>query len=343
MRATTVLPACLTVALLACTSEDGPTQPGADGNSAPAAAALAVASNTWTPTAATLYSEELYGYGLGVAPNSAGESIVYTFGGTLPERGGAGSHVTAYNVATDTWTGGRLSEVGVFYSNGIAKIGNRFYFSGGYNEPGSLPTFVNQLWAYDYAHDRMTRKADLPIFGAEGVTGVINGKLYVLPGACSGDLYPNPGYCAMEETRRFYRYDPATDKWAARRQAPHFHRQGAAAVINGKFYVAGGFKGFQPAADLDVYDPATNTWRTLAPIPTGGAAAGAVLQGQFYVVVQGFNGTTPDNRAYAYNPATNRWTAKAAPDVFGSVARVTLGGRAHLFTASGNRSALDTP
>ena len=209
-----------------------------------------------------------------------------------------------------------------------------------------MPTFVNQLWAYDYTRDRLIRKADLPIFSAEGVTGVINGKLYVLPGACSGELYPNPGYCAEEPTRRFYRYDPATNTWATRRQAPHFHRRGAAAVIDGKLYVAGGFKGIageEPVADLDVYDPASNTWRTLAPIPTGGAASGATLQGQFYVVVQGFNGTVPDNRAYAYNRVTNRWTAKAAPDVFGSVVRVTLDSRSYLFTANLDRSALYTP
>jgi N-acetylneuraminic acid mutarotase len=338
MRATTVLSACLTVALLACTSEDGPTQPEADENLPAAALSLAAASNTWTSKAPPPYDAEFFGYALGTAPNPAGQSIVYAFGGTFNERGGTPrTPVRAYNVATNTWTA-RLSEVNAFYSNGVGKIGSKLYFSGGYNEPGTLPSFTNRTWAYDYGNDRMIRKADLPIFGAEGVTGVINGKLYVLPGACSGDLYPNPGYCAVEETRRFYRYDPGTNTWATRRQAPHFHKRGAGAVIDGKFYVVGGFNGFQPVADLDVYDPATNTWRSLAPIPTGGSASGAALGGRFYVVVSG-----PVIRAYAYNPATNKWATKAAPDVFGSVVRVALDGRARLFTASGNRSALYTP
>ena len=155
---------------------------------------------------------------------------------------------------------------------------------------------------------------------------------------------PNAGYCAVEATRRFFRYDPVTNTWVTRRQAPHFHRQGAAAVIDGKFYVAGGYAGFgTPVTALDVYDPATNTWHTLASIPTGGAASGGALSGQFYVVVQGFNGTSPDNRAYAYNRVTNKWKTKAAPDFFGSVTRVMLDGRAHLFTATGNQSALYTP
>jgi N-acetylneuraminic acid mutarotase len=268
---------------------------------------------------------------------------VYAFGGTSSDEGGTGKSVKAYNVATNTWTG-KLAKVGVFYSNGVGKIGSKLYFSGGYVTAGNSPDATNSLWAYDYSNDRMIKKANLPIFSAEGVTGVINGKLYVLPGACNGNGYPNTGYCDVEHTRRFYRYDPATNTWVTRRQAPHFHRNGAAGVIDGKFYVAGGFGEFgRIITDLDVYDPVTNTWRTLAPIPTGGAAFGAVLGGQFYVVVQqGFNGTTPIIRAYVYSPATNQWKAEAAPDFFGSMTRVTLDGRPHLFMAGGNQSALYT-
>lgn len=331
-----------TAALAACGENPDPTQPETSGDPATVPPASAVA-NSWTPRAPAPFGEDIFAYDLGTAVNAAGASVVYTFGGTSSEENLTGINVQAYNVATNTWSG-RLSEVGVFYSNGIGKIGNKLYFSGGYNEHVTLPFSSNALWAYDYARDRMIRKADLPIFSAEGVTGAIEGKLYVLPGACNGNSWPNPGYCEVEHTRRFYRYDPATNTWVTRRLAPHFHRRGAAAVIDGKFYVAGGLGEFgAPVRALDVYNPATNTWRTLAPIPTGGAAAGAALQGQLFVVVRGFNGTVPENRAYAYNRATNQWKIRAAPDVFGAVTRVTLNGRAHLFTATANRSALYTP
>jgi N-acetylneuraminic acid mutarotase len=344
------LPATLLV-LVACSENTNPTQPHVAGSPEPAALSLAAAPNSWTSTAATPYGSDTYGYELGMAPNSAGQSIVYAFGGTSSEEGGTGKSVKAYNVATNTWTG-RSSRVGVWNSNGVGKIGSRLYFSGGYNEHDSPLSFTNQLWAYDYSGDRMIAKANLPMFGAEGVTGVINGKLYVLPGACSGDRYPNPGYCAVEPTRRFYRYDPATNTWVSRRQAPHFHRQGAAAVIDGKFYVVGGFNNFQPVADLDVYNPATNTWSTLAPIPTGGAASGAVLGGQFYVVVQQFSGPSFYYLTYAYNRSTNQWKMKTAPSfdqgvgLFrgkGSVTKVTLDDRPRLFMATGDQSALYTP
>ena len=325
------------LALLACGETTTPTQPEMAGNPEPAA--LSLAANSWTTRAPTPYSDFIFGYDLGMAPNSAGQSIVYAFGGTSSDEGGTGMSVKAYNVATNTWTG-KLARVGVFYSNGVGKIGSRLYFSGGYVTAGNLPDASRQLWAYDYSNDRMIQKANLPIFSAEGVSGVINGKLYVLPGACNGNGYPNAGYCAVEATRRFYRYDPATNTWVARRAAPHFHRQGAAAVLDGKLYVAGGFKDFEPVTDLDVYDPATNTWRTLAPIPKGGTAAGAGLRGKFYVVV---GGSPP--RTYAYNPVTNQWKARAAAPSFGfgSVTRVTLDGSTYLFMATGNRSWLYTP
>jgi N-acetylneuraminic acid mutarotase len=326
------------IALLACGESTVPSQP--DSPSAPAAPLFATTANSWTSRANTPYDQFIFGYDLAMAPNSAGQSIVYAFGGTSGDEGGTGKSVKAYNVPANTWTS-KTSQVGVFQSNGVGKIGNKLYFSGGYVDTESPPDMTNAVWAYDYSSDRMIRKADLPIFSSEGVTGVIDGKLYVLPGACDGNRYPLAGSCAEEATRRFYRYDPATNHWTSIRQAPHFHRRGAAAVLDGKLYVAGGVNNSQPVTDLDVYNPATNSWSTLAHLPLGGTAAGSNLGGQFYVVVS--NEATSGPRMYAYNRSTNQWRAKAAPDFAGSVTRVLLDGSYRLFTASGNRSALYTP
>jgi N-acetylneuraminic acid mutarotase len=326
------------IALLACGESTVPSQP--DSPSAPAAPLFATTANSWTSRANTPYDQFIFGYDLGMAPNSAGQSIVYAFGGTSADEGGTGKSVKAYNVPANTWTG-KTAQVAVFQSNGVGKIGNKLYFSGGYVDTESPPDMTNAVWAYDYSSDRMIRKADLPIFSSEGVTGVIDGKLYVLPGACDGNRYPLAGSCAEEATRRFYRYDPATNHWTSIRQAPHFHRRGAAAVLDGKLYVAGGVNNSQPVTDLDVYNPATNSWSTLAHLPLGGTAAGSNLGGQFYVVVS--NEATSGPRMYAYNRSTNQWRAKAAPDFAGSVTRVLLDGSYRLFTASGNRSALYTP
>ena len=334
-----ILPPAMLV-LIACGETSNPTQPDATG--APVFA-VAAASNTWTAKAPPPYDRFIFGYNLGMAPNSSGRSIVYAFGGTSGDDGETGFSIKAYKLATNAWSA-RVSQVHVWNSNGVGKIGNRLYFSGGYNRSEPLAV-ENTLWAYDYSNDRMIQRANLPIFSAEGVTGVINDKLYVLPGVCGGNGYPNPGYCAEEDTRRFYRYDPATNVWVTRPSAPHFHRGGAAGVINGKLYVAGGVanSGNTPVTALDVYDPGTKTWRTRASIPLGGYASGAVIGGRFYVVVSHFNGSTFDPRLYSYNPATNAWTARAAPSFSGSVTRVELDGRSYLFMAAGNKSALYTP
>ena len=325
------------LALLACGETTTPTQPDMAGNPELAALSLAAAPNTWTPRAGPVFDQYTGDYSLGMAPNSAGQSIVYTFGSRSSDDGATGGRVQAYNASTNTWKF-MTAATHIYWPNGVGKIGNKLYFSGGYIEGGGLPDASRQLWAYDYSNDRMILKANLPIFSAEGVSGVINGKLYVLPGACNGNGYPSAGYCVEEQTRRFYRYDPVTNTWVTRRQAPHFHRRGAAVVIDGKLYVAGGFAGFDtPVAALDVYDPTTNIWRTLASMPKGGGAAGAGLRGQFYVVVGG--------QTYAYNPVTNQWKTRAAAPSggFGSVTRVTLDGISYLFMATGNQSWLYTP
>jgi N-acetylneuraminic acid mutarotase len=158
----------------------------------------------------------------------------------------------------------------------------------------------------------------MPKRTAEGVTGVINSKLYVLPGLVDENFEQKP-------IRRLYRYDPATNTWGARRSAPHFHRLAAAGVIGGKFYVAGG----AGSTDLDVYDPATDTWRTRAPIPKAGRAIGTALGGKLYVVV-GLD-------AYVYNPGTNRWSAIADP-TWGhdGLVRVVINGKPKLLAVGGS-------
>jgi hypothetical protein len=351
MRSSTVLSASLAVAMLACTSEDGPTEPEAGGNPALATSSVAAASNTWTTRAPHNFAP-LFGTVAGVAPNSAGQSIVYVFGGCDGEGLSGyctGYPISAYNAATDTWTGG-LPEVGVYAANGVGTIGGKLYFSGGYvvHEPGGGEE-SRRLWAYDPAARRLIPKADMPRATAEGVTGVIGDKLYVLPGTCQADFWPRAGYCPQEPIRRLYRYDPATDKWVARRSAPHFHRSGAAGVIGGKFYVVGGVVGGVGRADLDVYDPATDTWKTLAPIPTAGKPIAAALQGKLYVVVWSYNGTAFENRAYVYSPGTNRWSPIAAPTwKHEALLRVVINGKPHLLAVGGgneipNNSELYTP
>jgi N-acetylneuraminic acid mutarotase len=270
----------------------------------------------------------------GAVTNSAGQSIVYVLGGYVSPPGGGSvpnqaSSILAYNASTNAWTTKKAQFIRSF-SNGVGEIGGKLYIPGGYDfsegDGFCCTSFRSTLWVYDPALDRMTRKADMPKRTAEGVSGVIAGKLYVLPGEC--------GDCVGSFPVRFDRYDPATNRWAAMARVPHNHSGGVAGVIDDKFYVAGGRGG----RFLDVYDPATNSWKTLAPLPVDRfRAVAAVLNGKLYVAgVQGF-----DRRTFAYNPATNRWSLKAqypAGQYEPSAAvQVKLGGAPHLWAVGGSK------
>ena len=302
----------LTLGLLAaaaCGENTTPTEPGAAGGLSPAATSHPWTPNTWTAKAPLPGPSPggAFGVAAGVANNSAGQPILYALGGT-DGNGGCGFNVQAYNLATNTWTA-KKSTVAQFNTNGVGKIGGKLYFSGGYEYCSGSRLDFPHLWAYDVASDRLIRKADMPKATADGVTGVINGKLYVLPG--TWDTTP---------IRQLFRYDPVANTWTTLAQAPHFHANGVGGVIHGKFYVAGGSSVFQSdnsinSTSLDVYDPWSNTWRTLAPLPAPRVrSAGAIQNSKLWVI--GSNGS--DRRTFAYDPVTNRWTTRAPLPVGGA-------------------------
>ncbi|HET6796232.1 MAG TPA: kelch repeat-containing protein, partial [Gemmatimonadales bacterium] len=232
---------------------------------APAAPAFAIAANSWAskasmPTARCLRAA-------GGLTNASGQAILYAIGGDV--KCGSSDPVTsveAYNVATNTWRTRAPLPARLFELNQAAVIGKKIYVTGGLVEPEFPFSLVSALFVYDQVTNTWTRKSDMPSAGyavTSGVAGVINGKLYVLNGftytPCEGD-------CG--ETRPdFYRYDPATDTWISSKDlgrpippCPGGHELGSAAVINGKFYVAGGRWGNGISNKLHVYDPVTNSW-----------------------------------------------------------------------------------
>jgi hypothetical protein len=316
------------LALGACAEDRSPTQPASGSELAPdASVATALTPNTWTLKAAM--PSTLLGISAGVMPDATGQSVVYVFGGT-DGAGSSGAPVRIYKIGTNTWSAKSTGPetVDVYNSNGVGRIGNLLYISGGETYLGGSYHIDGHVSAYNPATNALTDKATPPKLTANGITGVIDGKLYMLPGRCSTDNYPNnPFFCQSEPIRTLFRYSPTTNTWSWKRPAPHFHAYGAGGVINGKFYVTGGSD-----RSLDRYDPVTDTWMTLAPLPTAGAARGAALQGKLFVVVR----TATGRRAYAYDPATNKWTAKTAPRWdHDDIVPITWGGKPFLLGVGG--------
>jgi N-acetylneuraminic acid mutarotase len=293
-----------------------------------------VAGGTWT-TKAPMPTPR-FDLAAGVQNNSLGQPVLYAMGG-FDENFSIVRTVEAYNFATNTWTTRAPLRLRLASTNGVGNIGGKLYLSGGFWEAADGRTGLHPgLHVYDPVRNTWTQKADMPRRIARGITGVINGKLYVLAGSCNN--------CGPERrSRRLFRYDPATNSWTESLPwSPNAHAAGAGAVINGKFYVAGGLDRDNRASNkLDVYDPATNKWTTLAPMPTARyGVAGGALQNKLYIV--GRTNADPGEQqgeVEAYDPVTNTWASHTRMPGAGrgdlAGAAVTYQGRSHFIAVGG--------
>jgi hypothetical protein len=305
------------------TQPNGPEQPPA------AVPELAVTSNSWI-TRANLPTGRS-SLALATVTNAAGQSVVYAIGGATdvypitPLR-----KVTAYNVATNTWTDRRPLPVPLAWSNGAGVINGKIYVSGGFSENGDGPP-TRALYMYDPGTNSWTRKRDLPAIGdsshdwtvgSYGVTGVIKNKLYVVTFCHALRYYVEYGCVGDLTGPRLFRYNPVTDRWVtlappfpvATGNDPSEVSTLAGGVIGGKFYVMGG--DFRNNGRLSVYDPATNQWTPKTPLGLARwGVATAVLDNKLYVM----GGSRIRNNLYemlditrAYDPVTDLWTQRAS-------------------------------
>jgi len=210
---------------------------------------------------------------------------------------------------------------------------------------------------YNPATDTWTQKRSIPPDTAsgdyrhaygEGVTGVINDRLYVLSGCFLADA-PHGYFESCNPL--FYRYNPATDRWVEL-PAPFLNGQlepvmasSIGGVIDGKFYVMG-FSPWTGQGSFAVYDPATNMW---AKLTTGFArsrygAATAVIGSKLYVIGgQRKNDVTEtwDTLAVTVrdDPTTDTWTRRSdlpGPRTGIAASRVYLDGKARIEVVGGS-------
>lgn len=325
-----VIVALGSLALAACNDET--TAPSAIPES-PSADIQAAALNSWITRTDMLTT--CSNLAVATVTNAAGQSIVYAIGGRNP-NGVPLKTVTAYNVATNTWTFRRALPVALAWTNGAAVINGKIYVSGGFSDYLQY-NLSNALYMYDPGTNTWTRKHDMPsvkgpyddpyYVGAEGVTGVINGKLYVVTACYMSNapwLYLSESSCyegGKLVGPAFFQYNPVTDRWFAL-ASPSSAFGGSVmlsmlspfvgGVIGGKFYVFGTSSFDQISGRFAAYDPATNRWtpKNALGLARPGAAA-AALAGKLYV----FGGTRHNSgildKTIAYDPTTNLWTTRA--------------------------------
>jgi N-acetylneuraminic acid mutarotase len=317
------------LALAACGESTTPTQPETAVDPDPAASSveqpqlMSSGLGSWTTKApmptprSALAAAVIY--------NASHQPILYAIGGSN-NTSLALRRVEAYNFATNTWTRKAALPSGRWVTDGASVINGKIYLVGGLNSSGGL---TSSLYVYDPATNTWSSKASLPVKTTHGVSGVIEGKLYVLVSDCDG--------CETRYVRRLYRYDPSSNSWTRRADCPRQHVSPAGNVIGGKLYVASGNDENQvPQTWLDAYNPATNTWTAKAPLPAPRIAAPAAVLADNLYILGGKAGE--DASMIAYDPATNTWADKApmlAPWEAPAARTVTYRGVSHILKVGG--------
>jgi N-acetylneuraminic acid mutarotase len=336
--------------LAACA--DNATEPSSTPQS-DAAVSAAATSGSWLVRANMPANRS--GPATAVLRNAAGQDVVYTIGGLNPNRVPVRT-VTAYNVATNSWTFRHQLPLPLAATNGAGVLNGKIYVTGGYGDySGNYPG--RTVYMYDPASNTWTRNQDMPTIdlgygdreypGGGGVTGVISGKLYVVSGAFRAN---EPWGYQEAYHSLFFRYNPATDRWT-RLPAPF---AGTATispyvggVIGGKLYVMAGSP-YTHDAYFEAYDPATNQWvpRTPLGVSRPGAAA-AVQDAKLFL----FGGTRYDaardametlDITIAYDPVTDAWTRRASmpsPRSGMEAVKVFVAGKPRVEVVGGNAPA----
>ncbi len=135
--------------------------------------------------------------------------------------------------------------------------------------------------------------------------------------------------------------DQLPGSWATAAPASTKRTEVAAAALDGRIYVVGGFE--QPGLSnvlhlaitsaVEAYDPATDRWTAKAPLPVGLHHAGIGAVGRRLYVIGGYKQSGLSvwqavATVYAYDPASDTWTERASmPTARGALAVAVHDGR----------------
>ena len=224
----------------------------------------------------------------------------------------------AQQARSDRWS--PLSDAGLERTEvAAARIGRFAYVVGGFERRSGATTAAVER--YDIRRDRWRRVRSMPV--------AVNHPTAV---AYRGRLYVHGGYGGRRDlssaTRVLMRYDPRRNRWARLRSSPTPRAAHAAAVIDGRLYVAGGANSTGSLRSLEVYDFARRRWRRGPSFrgPARNHTTGIAVDGRFYVLA----GRDPDNFRVAerYDPRRRRW--QRLPDMRkarGGIASARVGRR----------------
>jgi len=159
--------------------------------------------------------------------------------------------------------------------------------------------------------------------------------------AAGGDIVAVGGFVAGgANTARADAYSIANDRWRRLPDLPVAVDHAAAATVNGRVYVIGGYGGDR-APLRTVFALVDGAWRRLASLPDARAAAAAAVAGGRLYVVGGIDGRRSLARiAFALDLRTGRWSRIPGPTPREHLAAAGLGTR--VYALAGRKAGIDT-
>lgn len=148
------------------------------------------------------------------------------------------NEVWEYDPSSDKWTKKADFPEGDIALAAATGVSGKGYILGGSIKSGSSSDNVKNVYEYNPASDKWTKKASTP-----EATGATAGMAFTVDNIA----YYGLGFTDLnmiKGTTKFYSYNPATDAWKLISDFPADPRgQGVAVAVGGKAYIGGGFGG----------------------------------------------------------------------------------------------------
>jgi N-acetylneuraminic acid mutarotase len=184
----------------------------------------------------------------------------------------------------------------------INQRGYVIFSSGQYHYPGA--DTITQLWEYDPARDRWTRKADFPGTSRNSAVAFSIGN----EGYFGTGLY-NDTYGSLHYLKDFWAYDPSSDSWTQKKDFPGSERGLAFGFsIGTSGYLGTGGTGW---GDKKIYryDTGNNTWTYVGEYPGEGYIRinGFVINNKCYLGLGGNSSGGSYADFWEFDPNGNSW------------------------------------
>ena len=181
---------------------------------------------------------------------------------------------------------------------------------------------------------------DMPENKAQHGFEELNGLFYAVCGGTAGGVH----------SKKVYAYDPLTDNWTEKSDAPVEVQSPVVRAVNGKLYLIGGYNSTTHTYYDNVYeyDPDTDVWTEKTNMPEAFEDMGScVIDGKIYVFggVNGYPDHLIVDHVYVYDPVEDSWETRSwssNPRCLGDFAEM-YNGKAYLIGGVINMSGYSYP